>query len=488
MRDDYDGEGEDSSSGGGIIAQLPNILWQRKWFIILPFVLGVIGAAVAVVVLPQQYQSSAVLLVQAPSLPTDVIGKNDGDIINRRIERIRQQVINRPQLAGLIETNQLYGTERGRKPLSAIIQDMRDSILLESIDADLKTTRPEDRTIAFRLSYTYSDPQKAQTVTQSLMERIVEINSSSSVAQSSQTVQFLTEQSGTLQRQISALEGEISGLNARYGGILSRGGMPIIGNNSASYDIQIAELTRANQSLAMQGENARTSDNRDPQVIAAEAQLAAARSVYADNHPDVKMAQRRLEQAKQLAVQNIGKLPLQNIDQQIAFNNSQIAALRAAKMQEQSQMSASIGAQSRAPLVQQQAEQMQQKLEGVYKQYEAVSQRLMTAQAGARAADEQMGERLVVIDPPIAGDEPVSPDRPLIMGIGAGGGLGLGLLLALLVEMFLQPIRTPARITAITGQRTLALVPVIEPRPEKRSGLLRRLGQRIFRNPFRRAT
>ncbi len=488
MRDDYDGDVEESSSGGGIIAQLPNILWQRKWFIVLPLTLGVVAAAVTVVVLPQQYESSAVLLVQAPSLPTDVIGNNTGDIINRRIERIRQQVINRPQLAGLIETNQLYGTERGRKPLSVIIQDMRDSIVLESIDADLETSRPEDRTIAFRLAYSYSDPRKAQTVTQSLMERIVEINSSSSVAQSSQTVQFLTEQSATLQRQISELEGQMSGLNSRYGGILSRGGMPVISNSSASYDIQIAELTRANQSLAMQKENARTSDNRDPSVIAAEAQLAAARGVYADNHPDVKMARRQLEQAKQLAAQNVGKLPLENIDQQIAFNNSQISALRAAKAQEQSQMSATIGAQSRAPLVQQQAEQMQQKLEGVYKQYEAVSQRLMTAQAGARAAEEQMGERLVVIDPPVVADEPVSPNRPLIMGIGSGAGLGLGLLLALLVEMFLQPIRTPAAIAAITGQRTLALVPVIEPRVEKRSGLFRRISERIFRNPFRRST
>ena len=488
MRDEYDGDGEESASGGGLIAQLPNILSQRKWFIIAPLTLGVVAAAVAVVVMPQQYESSAVLLVQAPSLPTDVIGDNSGDIINRRIERIRQQVINRPQLAGLIETNQLYLTDRGSKPLSVIIQKMRDSIALESIDADLNSSRPEERTIAFRLSYSYSDPRKAQTVTQSLMERIVEINSTSSVAQSSQTVQFLTEQSATLQRHIAEMEGQMSGLNSRFGGILSRGGMPMISNNAASYDIQIAELTRANQSLAMQRENARTSDNRDPLVIAAEAQLAAARGVYADNHPDVKMARRQLEQAKQLATQNLGKLPLQNIDQQIAFNNSQISALRAAKAQEQSQVSATLGAQSRAPLVQQQAEQMQQKLEGVYKQYEAVSQRLMTAQAGARAAEEQMGERLVVIDPPVVADEPVSPNRLLIMGIGAGAGLGFGLLLALLVEMFLQPIRTPARIAAITGQRTLALVPYIDARAEKRPGLLRRLSQRVFRNPFRRAT
>ena len=280
----------------------------------------------------------------------------------------------------------------------------------------------------------------------------------------------------------------MSVLNARYGSILSRGGMPVLSNNSASYDIQIAELMRSNQTLAMQRDNARTSDNRDPAVSGAEAQLAALRATYADSHPDVKLARRRLEEAKQLASQNVQKLPLENIDEQIAFNNSQIAALRAAKGQEQSQMAATVGAQSRAPLVQQQAEQLQQRLEGLYKQFEAVSQRLMTAQAGSRAADEQMGERLVVIDPPVVPDEPASPNRLLISTIGLGGGLGLGLMLALLVEMFLQPIRTPARIAAITGQRTLAVVPVIEPRKEHGASMFRQLAKRLFRNPFRRST
>ena len=64
--------------------------------------------------------------------------------------------------------------------------------------------------------------------------------------------------------------------------------------------------------------------------------------------------------------------------------------------------------------------------------------------------------------------------------------LGLGALLALAVEMFLQPIRTPGRVAAITGAPTLALIPVIETRAEERSGGWRGFMSRIFRNPFRR--
>jgi polysaccharide biosynthesis transport protein len=313
------------------------------------------------------------------------------------------------------------------------------------------------------------------------MEQIVELNSTADVAQANQTVQFLTEQSSNLKRDIGALEQQISGINLRFGGILSRSNAPVLGGGSASYDIQIAELTRANQALQMQKQDLGTASTRDPVVAQAEAGLAAARAVYADDHPDVKIARQRLEEAKQLAKQNVKKLPAENLDQQIAFNNSQLATLRAAKARESAQVSATLSSQSQAPAVQQTTAQLQQKLDTLYKQYDAVSERLMTAQAGARAANEQLGERLVVVDPPVVPDEPASPNRLLILGGGIGAGLVLGLLLGLGVEMFLQPIRTPGRIAQLTGAPTLAMVPVIVPRSAPRE-----TGRRWMRNPFRR--
>ncbi|MHA6723760.1 Wzz/FepE/Etk N-terminal domain-containing protein [Sphingomonas sp. RS2018] len=482
MNDYYDDQAQPQASGGGFIAQLPSIIWQRKWFLIIPAILGVIAAAVAVVLLPRQYDSTATLLVQSPTLPNDVIGTaSDSDVINRRIEALRQQVISRPKLLALIETNQLYAKERANKPLSQIIETMRDNIALTSIDADLNTSKPEDRTIAFKLNFRYGEPVKAQAIAQTLMEQIVDLNSSSDVASASQTVQFLTEQGNTLKSDINDLEGQVSGLNARYGGILSRSGAPIV-SGGGGYDVQIADLTRSNQMLQMQRQNLTTADERDPVVVNAETALAAARATYSESHPDVKLARQRLAEAKQLAAQNVRKVPVDNIAEQIAFNNRQIAELRAAKNRDQSQAAAAIASQSRAPVVQQEAGQLQQKLEGLYKQYDAVSQRLMTAQAGARAANEQLGERLVVVDPPVVPDKPASPDRLLIMGAGIAGGLGLGLLLALAVEMFLRPIRTPGRVAQITGAPTLALVPFIEPLAGAKPSLLRR----IFRNPFRR--
>jgi len=488
VNDYYNGDDASvtTASSGGLIAQLPSILWQRRWFLIVPIIVAAVAALAAVFLLPRQYESSAVLLVQSPSLPNDVIGTgNDSDLINRRIESLRQQIITRPKLLALIETNDLYASDRARKPLSQVIDTMRDEIQLSSIDADLNATKPEDRTIAFKLSYRYSDPVKAQAIAQSLMEQIVELNSTADVANANQAVQFLTEQGNNVKREIGGLEDQIAKLNLQYGGVLARSSTPVTGN-SVGYDMQIADLMRQNQSLQLQKSDLNTSDQRDPLVANAESALAAARAQYSEDHPDVRLAKARLEEAKRLAAQNVKKLPVNNIDEQIRFNNEQIAKLRAAKSTEQGQVSAAISSQSRAPAVQQLAQQLQQKLDGLYKQYDAISQRLMTAQAGARAANEQLGERLVVVDPPVVPDKPASPNRLLILGGGLVGGIGLGLLLGLMVEMFLQPVRTPGRITQITGSPTLALIPVIAGSGDDRSSPREGSGKGLLRNPFRR--
>ncbi|MGB5078347.1 MAG: lipopolysaccharide biosynthesis protein, partial [Sphingorhabdus sp.] len=247
----------------------------------------------------------------------------------------------------------------------------------------------------------------------------------------------------------------------------------IVGGNSGSYDVQIASLQRDNQSLVQQRNVAQTSDTRDPVVVAAEQRLASVRAVYSETHPDVVIAKQNLVQARELAKSNTQKIPVDVIDQQIAFNNSQIAALRSAKAGEQAEISSRLTAQSRAPLVQQQIGELQQRLTAVNEQYEQVQSRLMAARAGVRAEDEQMAERLSVVEPPVIPDSPSWPDRLVLAAVGIGGGLAFGLLLAFAIEIFLRPIRGPAALQNIAGAAPLGVIPVVKPKITPKQGLRR---------------
>jgi uncharacterized protein involved in exopolysaccharide biosynthesis len=205
-------------------------------------------------------------------------------------------------------------------------------------------------------------------------------------------------------------------------------------------------------------------------VVNAESQLAALRAVYSETHPDVVIAKQRLVEARELAKSNTSKLPVNVIDQQIAFNNSQIAALRAARSQEMAQMNTRLTAQARAPLIQQQIGELQQRLAALNSQYEGVQTRLLAAKAGVRAEDEQMGERLSVVEPPVVPDTPSWPNRLLLAGIGIGGGLALGLILVFAIELILRPIRDPSTLAHLVGAKPLAVIPVIRARPTPQTG------------------
>jgi uncharacterized protein involved in exopolysaccharide biosynthesis len=457
-------ETEEEAGFGSFLAHIPTVLWERRWWIVLPTIVGILSAAAAVLLLQPRYQSSALMLVESRQLPQDVLSDAGSDVVDRRMARIRQQITSRPDLVALIEKHQLYRGQRKSEPLSKVVDDMRDSITLTPTTVNAPGSQANDRTIAFELAFEYTDPALAQAVTQDLMDKILQLDASGNVEQATNTEQFLADQAKGLDEQIQQLQGQITAIKARYGGVLGRGGMAIIGGNSGSYDVQIAALERDNANLVSQKQMAQESDKRDPTVLSAEAALAAARATYSENHPDVVLAKQRLEEAEKLAKSNSEKLPLDTIDQQIAFNNSQITQLRAAKAQDESQTRSQLAAQSEAPAVQQQVDDLQQKLQGLTDQYQTVQTRLMGARAGVKAEDEQLSERLSVVEPPIVPDHPMWPNRLLIALAGIAGGLAVGLVLALGVELLLRPIRDPEVLAAITGSRPLGLVPVVHER------------------------
>lgn len=474
-------DGDTAQGGGGdFIGHIPAILWQRRWFIVVPFVIGLIGAALVAVLAPSIYRSTARILVQSPQISRSVLGDDGPEVIDRRIARIREQAMSRPDLIALIEKYGLYKDMRARKPLSEVLEKMRSSITLAPVSSDAEATG-DDKTISIELSFDYFEPEPAQAVAQDLMQRMLELDATGNSTQAANRVQFLSEQARTLQKQIGDIQGRIAQINGANGQILSDGAPMMFSGGTGSYDVQIAQLQRDNANLITQRNEARTSSDRDPAVASAESALAAARAVYTENHPDVVLAKQRLAEARELAKSNTAKLPLQSVDDQIAFNNSQIAALRAARAQEQSQVSSALSARSRAPLVQQQISQLQQQLTGLNTQYDGVSTKLLAAKAGMRAEDEQMGERLSVIDPPVVPDKPSWPNRPLLAAIGIVGGLGAGLVLALIVEFIMRPIRDPNALAQVVGLPTLAVIPPIKARPKPGQATKRSLISRILR-------
>ena len=477
MSRERDDEYEESKPAlANFLPKLPAIIRDRWLLVVCPTIVFLCVGIAAAFTLPEIYRSSATLLVETPELPNDVLAA-DANLVDRRIETFRQQVLSRPRLVELVKKYRLYADERQDASLTDAVTEMRDSIRIEAVSTNTQSSvLGRSSTIAIELSYDYREPSSAQAVMQDITEQIIFLDATQSSEQAGKTVQFLTEQAAAIQSQIDEVAGEIRSITAANGLSLSNPGMLARSDSSGSYDVQVIALQRDNALLRAQRAAEQTAAERDPVVAAAEADLAAAQAKYTENHPDIALARRRLQNARELAASNQERLPDDTIDQQIAANEAQIDALRSIKAQEISNEARAQNAMARSPIIQEQIAQRQERLELFNQQYETVAERLRQAQASAKAESEQMGERLSIIESPNVPQAPISPNRPLLVAGGLAGGLGLGLLLVFALELFLRPIRIPDDILAVTGAVSLGSIPTIKSQDkEKTNSWLSRL-------------
>lgn len=455
---------ERSESGGGsgwLINHLPTILWHRRIYIIIPAVLLLVAGLVTAYSLPTLYRSTATMLVESQDLPTDIVQAPGTGEIEKRIAKIREQVLSRGDLISLIEQNNLYESERRSKPMSYVVDKMRKATTVGALAGDIGGTAPANgNVIAINMAFDYPEPAKAQAVMQSYVTQFLRMDNDQIEDQANLTVRFLSEQAAKLQAQVQGFESQITQLKASNGAILAGvGGTTFM--DTGSYTAQIAALENQNRQLMAQARGGAA----DPAVAAAEAALAVAESTYSDTHPDVLQARERVAILKR-ARQGGGDAS-SVVQEQIRSNNIAIAQLQAQRSTAMSQVDASRTRQAGAPAILERAMQLEAQANNVRQQYAKVSSDLLRAQSSARLANEQRAERLSLVEPPDLPDQPHWPNRPLVIAAGAAAGLALGFLLALLVELLNRPMRSPAQVQSM-GLPVLGVVPILQTNPRKK--------------------
>lgn len=445
---------------GWMVNHLPTIVWQRRYYVLAVFVAFFLVAVIAAFALPTLYRSTATLLIESQELPSNVAEAPGAGDIDQRIAKIRERVLSRGDLIALIEQYDLYPSERGSEPLSKIIDKMRKATSVGALQGDIgqpSATQGKSNTIALNMSFDYSDPVKAQEVLQSFVSSFLKMDSDVVEDQATLTVRFLQDQAAKLQAQIQSIEAEITALKARNGSALATGVMPSM-LDTGSYSAQIVDLENQNRQLTLQGKKPGT---RDQAIAQAEAQLSALQSIYADSHPDVIAAKERLKALRQTPPTSDSSADDAAVQDQIRANNQAIATLRQQRDAAIAQANALAAGQSRAPAILEQASQLETRANALRDQYKDVSTDLLKAQNSARMAGEQRAERLSLVEPANLPDEPNWPNRPLVIGAGAGAGLVLGLLAAFLIEILKQPLRSPVQIEGL-GFPVMGIVPVFE--------------------------
>ncbi len=191
---------------------------RRLSIFVIATMIFIIGA-LAAVLWPPTYKSSATILIKEQDIPSDLVRSTVTTFADQRIQAINQKVMARANLTEIIETYHLYEEERKYLTMEEVILRMRDSIGLDIIQADVvdpQSGRPMAATIAFQLSFSGEYPDQVQKVANELMSLYLKENLKERSEQSSETLAFLSAESNRLKQSIEDIESRIATFKEKH--------------------------------------------------------------------------------------------------------------------------------------------------------------------------------------------------------------------------------------------------------------------------------
>jgi polysaccharide biosynthesis transport protein len=247
------------------------------------------------------------------------------------------------------------------------------------------------------------------------------------------------------------------------------------------------ELAKSNTATAPVPSDTDSNDLKR-QLQAAQAALAEAEGRYGPEHPDRIRLQRQVDtlQERVSAVQASAssapsdtsrRLKATDADNpayvqiqaqlsgtlnDMAAADDQLAKLRAHLADYQKNLSL-------GPQVEQEYRELMRDYDNTRLKYQEVRSKQSEAKAAQNLEADRKGERFTLIDPPLPPEEPVSPNRALILVMGIIFSIGLATGVLWLLETLDRSVRGRLDLLTLTGVPPLALVPHIQTESDRRS-------------------
>jgi uncharacterized protein involved in exopolysaccharide biosynthesis len=111
------------------------------------------------------------------------------------------------------------------------------------------------------------------------------------------------------------------------------------------------------------------------------------------------------------------------------------------------------------PAVERDYDALANELQNEQLQYREIRQKQMEAKIAQNMEDQQKGERFTLIDPPLPAEQPASPNRPLLLALGAVLALASGGAMVLVLDKRDGSVRSRRDLESLLSIAPLAIVP-----------------------------
>jgi len=471
------------------------LLRRRLWWIIIPVVIGpLIGLGVSYI-LPNEYTSRTLVLVEQQKVPEKYVNTVVNDDLGERLATMQEQIMSRTRLQPIIERFGLYRRDINKVPMEDLVDRMRKNIAVSAVKAEFQSTRAGGgRGLpGFYIAFTADNPRLAQQVCAEITSMFMSENLKSREQSAQGTTEFLAKQLEEAKRKLDDLDSKLAAWKSKNLGRLpseQQNNMAVLMALNTQLDSATQALNRAQQDrtyaetmLSQQlgaweetGEAAGGPQTLQQQLAMAQANLNMLEARYTPNHPDVIKARQTVEELKKKLDasdatprpepknRRAGRLEPKNITQlrtTIHALDQEIAGRKAQQQRLTQQISQYQGRVASAPMVEEEGKSLMRDYQTAYAFYNDLLAKKTQSEMATDMERRQQGENFRVMDPANLPEKPSFPDRVLFTAGGAAAGLGLGFGLAFLMELRDKSLRSEGDIEFYLQLPTLAQVPVV---------------------------
>lgn len=469
-----------------------NIVKRKFPYVIVFFLLAFFAVIVIALWISPVYQSTATILIESQQVRPD---QTKEKYAAERFSALNQVVLSKDNLLKIAERYKLYGLDKNPNlPRETLINATRSNVTVERLRAEPEGWESA-QTFAFNVSFTHYDADETYKITNDFVKLFLEENDRVSKERVVETADFFSNEEAKRRAELEKIEKEVTNYKRMYADSLPENKEMYVSSlerlendlraTQREYSATQSELRSLDVSLesvkAGVGLNAVPQDRAvaPTDLEGLRLELAKQKSIYNDNHPAVRVLQRRIEQLEKNAGEASGKtepskaattqsIMVAKVQAQIDTANSRLKSLREEEATIRAKISQIESRVMRSAQTEGALGAMMREYENAKAAYTEIKTKLDNSKVAKNIEMENKGERFVLIEAPVYPEKPIKPNRILIIIAGFFGSIAFAVALAILMETLDNRIRGVDTFASIMKIQPMATIPYITNKAELR--------------------
>lgn len=463
---------------------------KRRWLQMLAvFIVVLLSSIAAAIFLPPTYQSTGTILIESQQIPDDVVKATVTSYADERIEVIKQMVMTRDNLYRIIQKYNLYPKKIDTETTSTLIDNMRASIFVTILNADVQGGGKA--AIAFKVGFEYERPEIAHKVANEIVTLFLDENVKARTERATETTEFLTQEVDTLRKELEGVENKVATFKQEHSDSLPEHmemHMSLLQRSESDikevdreYKSTQEELRYLDVELASSKANVKTDINGvavSPisELEKAKAELERSLILYKETHPTIRALKRKIEtlektvevkpDAKPARADLASELVIAKVQAQIEAAKVRLASLAQQRKSLEAKVDRLQNQVTQSPQVERGLFTLMRDYENAKSKYEEVKSKQINAKIAENLEQENKAERFSMLEPPFFPDKPTKPNRKKVIALGFLGGIAAALGLAFLLESLDRRVRGVDALTTLINMRPLVIIPYISTKTE----------------------